>query len=51
MNRWLLVGLLLLAGAISGCGEKDKNINRDRDRPRSSGEKTEAPRPIGDGRS
>jgi hypothetical protein len=50
MNRWLLVALVLLAGVASGCGEKDRNVNRDRDRPRSSGEKIEAPKPGADGR-
>jgi hypothetical protein len=50
MNRWLMIGVVLVAGLVAGCGDRDRNINRDRDRPRSSGEKIEAPKPGTDAR-
>jgi hypothetical protein len=45
MSRRIIVVLLLLAGLATGCGgDKEKNINRDRGRPRAE-EKTEVPPP------
>ena len=37
-----LVFVLFVAALLAGCsGERDRNVNRDRDRPKSAGEKVE----------